>query len=81
MSRMFMDCREVPSAARCTVAISADTEDELMEAAVQHAVSVHHEHDTPQLREEIRKAFKTGSPPLEAPPMQSQQQPQRPAPH
>jgi len=38
--------------------ISADSEAELMEAAVQHAVSVHHEHDTPELRNELRKLMK-----------------------
>lgn len=75
MSRIFMDCREVPSASNCTVAISADSEEELMEAAVQHAVSVHHEQDSPQLREEIRKAFHPGSPPVASPQMQAQQQP------
>jgi predicted small metal-binding protein len=73
MSRMFIDCREVPSASRCTVAISADSEEELLEAAVQHAVSVHHEHDSPELRQEIRKAFRPGSPPVDSPQLQPQQ--------
>ncbi|MBS1213013.1 MAG: hypothetical protein H6R26_1630, partial [Proteobacteria bacterium] len=37
----------------------ADSEAELLEAAVQHAVAVHHERDTPELRDELRKLFKT----------------------
>ena len=37
MSRKFIDCREVPSESNCTIAISADSENELLEAAVQHA--------------------------------------------
>lgn len=35
MSRKYIDCREFPSESNCTVAISADGEDELIEAAAQ----------------------------------------------
>jgi predicted small metal-binding protein len=59
MERKYIDCREYPSEMNCTVMISADSEAELMEAAVQHAVSVHGEKDTPELRSEIRKLIKT----------------------
>ena len=37
MGRKYVDCREMPSESNCTVAIAADSEDELLEAAVQHA--------------------------------------------
>jgi predicted small metal-binding protein len=57
MPRKFIDCREVPSTSKCTVSIAADREEELLEAAVQHVVSVHQEKDTPELREEIRKSM------------------------
>lgn len=67
MTRKYIDCREVPSTRNCTVAISADTEEELLEASIQHAVSVHNEKDTPELRNEIRKAFREGTPPLAKP--------------
>lgn len=59
MERKYIDCREYPSEMNCTVMISADSEAELIEAAVQHAVAVHKERDTPELREEIRKLIKT----------------------
>lgn len=59
MERKYIDCREYPSEKQCTVMISADNEAELLEAAVQHAVSVHDEKDTPELRSEIRKLIKT----------------------
>jgi predicted small metal-binding protein len=59
MARMFVDCREYPSEMNCTVAISADTERELLDAAVQHAVAVHGHQDSPELREQIRKLIKT----------------------
>lgn len=50
MTRKYIDCREYPSDMNCTVALSADTEDELLETAVQHAVSVHQHTDSPELR-------------------------------
>lgn len=62
MGRKFIDCREVPSDMNCTVALSADTEKELLEAAVQHAVAVHGHQDSPDLREKIRKSMKEGAP-------------------
>lgn len=60
MKRYSIDCRAYPSEMNCTVAISAESEDELLEAAVQHAVSVHDHRDTPELRQQLRKMFKTG---------------------
>ena len=59
MARLFVDCREYPSEMNCTVAISADSREELVDAAVQHAVAVHGHHDSPQLREELAKMVKT----------------------
>jgi len=57
MARNYVDCRELPSEMGCTVSIAADNPDELMEAAVQHAVAIHHEQDTEELRSQIRKHF------------------------
>ena len=67
MARKFIDCRQFPSEMNCTVALSADSEAELLEAAVQHAVAVHRHQDTPELREMIRGVMKDGTPPLQAP--------------
>jgi predicted small metal-binding protein len=67
MTRKFIDCREFPSDTNCTVAIAADSDQELLEAAVQHAVAVHRHEDTPELREQIRQLFKEGTPPIERP--------------
>ena len=63
MGRKFIDCRDYPSQMHCTVALSADTEEELLEAAVQHAVQVHEHQDTPELRSQLKACFKDGSPP------------------
>lgn len=67
MSRQYIDCREFPSTMNCSVALSADTESELLDAAVQHAVAVHGHTDTPEFRKQLASMFKTGTPPLEAP--------------
>lgn len=64
MGRKYIDCREYPSDMNCTVAISADSEDELLEAAVQHAAAIHSHPDSPELREQLRKIIKDGTPPL-----------------
>jgi len=66
MTRKYIDCREVPSEMNCTVAIAADSEDELLEAAVQHAVAVHGHTDSPEFRAQLRQAFRDGTPPLGA---------------
>ncbi len=63
MGRLYIDCREFPSEMNCTVAIAADNERELVDAAVQHAVAVHGHHDTPEFRSEIVKAIHKGNPP------------------
>ena len=58
MARMCIDCRDYPSEMNCTVAIFADTDKELIDAAVQHAVSVHGHQDSPELREQIKGLIK-----------------------
>lgn len=66
MTRKYVDCREVPSEMNCSIAISADNEAELLEAAVQHAVAVHHHQDSQALRTQISKAIREGMPPVQA---------------
>lgn len=58
MARKMIDCRDFPSESKCTIAIAADTEDEIMDVAVMHAVRKHGHEDTPELRSEIRKGIK-----------------------
>jgi predicted small metal-binding protein len=70
MGRKFIDCRAFPSEMNCTIALSADGEAELLEAAVQHAVAVHKHQDTPDLRQMIKSAMQDGTPPI-APPRRS----------
>jgi len=62
MPRKYVDCREFPSDMKCTVALSADNEDELLDAAAQHAVTVHKHSDSPELRRQLRSMIREGSP-------------------
>ena len=63
MARYFIDCRDYPGDIKCSVALSADTKEELLEAVVQHGSKVHGYEDTPEFRENIVKEFKEGTPP------------------
>lgn len=58
MTRKYVDCREVPSDMNCSVGIAADSEEEVLEAAVQHAKAVHSHEDTAELRSMIRQGIK-----------------------
>lgn len=62
MARKYVDCRDYPSKEKCSVAIAADSDEELIEAAVQHNVAVHHATDTPEFRMKLRSAIKSGTP-------------------
>jgi predicted small metal-binding protein len=62
MNRKYIDCRQYPGDIKCSLALVADSEDELLEAAVQHAVAIHNCQDTAELRQELRSMFKEGTP-------------------
>ena len=66
MGRKFVGFRDIPSELNCTVAISADSEGELLEIAVQHAVTTHGYKDSPKLRDMGKSAMKDGTPPIVA---------------
>ena len=61
MNRKYVDCREMPTESRCTIAISADDDVELLEAAVQHAIAVHGYRDSAETRAMLRQAMHQGS--------------------
>lgn len=56
-NRKSIDCRTYPSEKNCSLKISG-TEEEVLDAAVQHAVSAHAHANTPELREEIKSLLK-----------------------
>jgi predicted small metal-binding protein len=55
--RKSIDCRQYPSEINCTLKISG-TEDEVLQAAVAHAITVHKHPDTPDLVNELRALLK-----------------------
>jgi predicted small metal-binding protein len=58
--RKSIDCRDYPSEKNCSLKISG-TETEVLDAAVQHAVSAHEHEETPELREQIKSMLKDES--------------------
>jgi predicted small metal-binding protein len=67
MARKYIDCRAFPSQMNCSLAMSADSEDELLEAAVQHAVAVHGHSDSAEFRTQLRGIFKDSAQAASAP--------------
>ena len=59
-ARKSIDCRNYPSDKNCSLKISG-TEEEVLDAAVQHAVSVHGHRESAELRQEIRSMLKDES--------------------
>jgi predicted small metal-binding protein len=55
--RKVIDCRLHPSERGCTLSIEG-TEDEVLEAAIQHAVTAHGHTNSPELREQIKTIMK-----------------------
>jgi predicted small metal-binding protein len=55
--RKSIDCRDYPGDSGCTLRMEG-AEDELLDAAVSHAVTVHGHTDNPELREQIRTLLK-----------------------
>jgi predicted small metal-binding protein len=55
--RKSLDCRALDNLPDCSVSFAADSEEELMEAVLSHAVEVHLEQDTPRLRARIRESI------------------------
>ena len=58
--RKSIDCRDYPSEKNCSLKISG-TEEEVLDAAVKHAVSGHGHEQTPELREQIKSMLKDES--------------------
>jgi predicted small metal-binding protein len=55
--RKVADCRDYPSESGCTLTIAGE-EDEVVAAAVQHAISVHGHQDTDEVRAWLRENLK-----------------------
>ena len=60
-ARKVVDCRLFPSESNCTLTI-VGTKEEVLKAAVEHAVSSHGHEDTPELRDQIQSSMQDESP-------------------
>jgi predicted small metal-binding protein len=63
MARKMIDCRSVPNEIGCTLTI-AGQEEEVLDAAVAHAVAKHGHEDTPELRDALRSGLQDVEPAL-----------------
>jgi predicted small metal-binding protein len=63
MARKMIDCRSVPNEIGCTLTI-AGQEEEVLDAAVAHAVAKHGHEDTPELRDALRADLQDAQPTL-----------------
>jgi predicted small metal-binding protein len=63
MARKMVDCRSMPSEIGCTLTIAGE-EQEVLDAAVMHAVDKHGHENTPELREQIRSGLVDAEPAL-----------------
>ena len=59
-NRKSIDCRDYPSDKNCSLKISG-TEEEVLDAAVQHAASAHGHQNSPELREQLKSMLKDES--------------------
>ena len=58
--RKSIDCRDYPSEKNCSLKMSG-TEEEVLDAAVRHAVSAHGHENSPELRAQIKSMLKDES--------------------
>ena len=61
MARKMVDCRTMPSEINCTLTIAGE-EEEVLDAAVAHAVDKHGHERTAELREQIRAGLTDAEP-------------------
>jgi predicted small metal-binding protein len=55
--RKSIDCRDSPSEKNCSLKLSG-TEQEVLDAAVQHAISAHGHKNSAELREQLKSMLK-----------------------
>lgn len=62
-TRKYIDCRDYPSDTNCSLYISG-TEDEVLTAARQHAVSAHGHADSFELAEQLKQGLRDERAPI-----------------
>ncbi len=62
MSFYYLVCRNRSNGSKCSMTFSAESKEEVLKAAVQHASSMHGQKDTRAFRDELRAEMKKGRP-------------------
>ena len=60
-ARRMVDCRSMPNEIGCTLTIAGE-EQEVLDAAVTHAVDKHGHENTPEFREQLRGVLQDAEP-------------------
>jgi predicted small metal-binding protein len=61
VAQQFIACRDYIEDGDCSVVIGADTLEELVETAIEHAYLAHGEEDMPALRAHIREHIRNSA--------------------
>ena len=64
MGRKYVDCQDLSGDSHCTTTLVADSNNELMEAAIKHAINVHGLANTSDFRKQVSSHIKEGNPPM-----------------
>ncbi|WP_020677705.1 DUF1059 domain-containing protein [Geopsychrobacter electrodiphilus] len=64
MGRKYVECRHLSGDTHCPKTLVADSDNELMEAVIKHAINAHGLANTSSFRKEVSTHFKEGNPPL-----------------
>jgi predicted small metal-binding protein len=62
MSGYHLICKKNTNGSKCLTALSADSKDELLQAALRHASSEHGMKETMALKQEFKATMKKGRP-------------------
>jgi hypothetical protein len=63
MSKFYLVCKQRTNGSKCSMAITSDTKEDLLAAALEHASSVHDLKETRGLKDSYRGSMKKGAPP------------------
>jgi predicted small metal-binding protein len=64
MGQKYVDCKELSGDSHCSATLTADSNDELMEVVIKHAINVHGLANTTDFRKQVSSHVKERNPPL-----------------
>lgn len=64
MGQKYVDCRELSGDKHCSAHLVGNSNDELMEVVIKHAINVHGLANTRDFRKQVSAHVKEGTPPM-----------------